>query len=106
MEKLFKTFGVAIVGAVLGFIIGMVLSGDLQDGFFLGVIGSGIIYGWTFINKYLGSLVVGDLALMTILFCFKLMAAILIGWIILAVKVIKEVVIFIMGRRKMNMVND
>ena len=88
MEKLIKS----IVMAGIGFAIGCLVSYCLGDGIEIpvAILFAGLPSGWSFIGRHFGhSIVFGNIIFAVIFYAVKLAAALVIGWIVLFVDVIR-----------------
>lgn len=77
-----------LLGFVAGFLFVLVVTLSNSDSFSfiqalgVGVLLAGVPYGWELLGKLVGHwYVVGHIAIMILAFCFKLVGAILIGWV-------------------------
>ena len=61
-----------------------------------------IPYGWSLINKYLGSIIVFDGATFAIGLLIKILLSFLIGWIAVPIGLVWNTVMYILEKRKQN----
>lgn len=87
MKRIIKTVVMALVGAMLGMIIGelSIFGGDKR---FWILFCMGIPAGWSFLGKYFGRLVSNNLALMAFLLMMRAMLAGIIGWVLIPIEIV------------------
>ena len=61
-----------------------------------------IPYGWSLINRYLGSIIVFDGAAFVIGLLIKILLSFLIGWIAVPVGLLWNTIMYVLERRKLN----
>ncbi len=91
MEKIIKSF----VMAGIGFAFGCLVSYYLGDGIQIpvAILFAGLPSGWSFIGKHFGhSIIFGGIIFTVLFYAVKLAAALVIGWIVLIVNVIRGLI--------------
>lgn len=87
MKRVIKTIVMALVGAMLGIIIGSLSIFGADKRFWI-LFCMGVPAGWDFLGKYFGQLVSANLALMIFLLIMRVMVAGIIGWVLIPIEII------------------
>lgn len=95
MKRLLKTVGLALVGALIGYIFGSVFDSDSVTWYIWFF--TGVPFGWTFLNRYFGHLVSTSLPTTIFLFAMRVALAGLLGWVLIPIEIIRSLVEFFSG---------
>lgn len=87
MKRAIKTVVMALVGAMIGYIVGQFSLFETDVRFWVWFC-MGVLAGWIFLGKYVGSLVSANIALMVFLLIVRFMLAGIIGWVLIPIEII------------------
>lgn len=87
MKRVIKTVVMALVGALLGIIIGELSIFGADKRFWI-LFCMGVPAGWAFLGKYFGRIVSTNFALMLFLLMMRAMLAGIIGWVLIPIDII------------------
>ncbi len=95
MKRLLKTVGLALAGALMGYIFGNIFDpGSIMywTWFF-----AGVPFGWSFLGRHFGHLISTNLLTTMFFFVMRVALAGLLGWILIPVEVIHSLIEFFSG---------
>lgn len=87
MKRVLKTVVMALVGAMIGGILGQFSLFETDERFWVWFC-MGVPAGWIFLGKYFGSIVSTNFALMGFLLTMRVMLAGIIGWVLIPIEII------------------
>ena len=90
-----------IIGYIIVFLFSYLISQELSMCLVMSIFAAPAGYGWHLINKYVGgSIVIGSAPVMIGIFFVKLIASILLGWILVPIALIYNIIRLILELKK------
>lgn len=90
MGRLIKTIAMALVGAIIGLVIGTVF--DPADYMYWVWFFMGVPAGWSFLENWFGHLLSRSLPLMLFLLTMRVVLAGLIGWVLIPIEIVRSLI--------------